>query len=55
MGHLKGVLSLADIAQRAAKDAKGKAGARQVSFADVGESFAAVTTPRRLELAAVAS
>ncbi|HEX9725291.1 MAG TPA: CBS domain-containing protein [Vicinamibacteria bacterium] len=54
-GHLRGVLSLADIAQRAAKDAKGKAGTRQVSFADVGETLAAVTTPRRLELVAAAS
>jgi CBS domain-containing protein len=54
-GHLRGILSLADMAQRAAKDAKGKAGTRQVSFADVGEIFAAVTTPRRLELASVAS
>jgi CBS domain-containing protein len=54
-GHLHGILSLADIAQRAAKDAKGKAGTRQVSFAEVGETFAAVTTPRRLELVAAAS
>ena len=54
-GHLRGVLSLADIAQRAAKDAKGKAGTRQVSFAEVGETLAAVTTPRRLELVAAAS
>jgi len=54
-GHLRGILSLADIAQRAAKDAKGKAGTRQVSFAEVGETLAAVTTPRRLELVAAAS
>jgi CBS domain-containing protein len=54
-GRLCGILSLADIAQRAAKEAKGKAGTRQVGFAEVGETFAAVTTPRRLELAAVAS
>lgn len=54
-GHLRGILSLADIAQRAAKDAKGKAGTKQVGFAEVGETFAAVTTPRRLELAAAAS
>jgi CBS domain-containing protein len=54
-GHLRGVLSLADIAQRAAKDAKGKAGTRQVGFAEVGETLAAVTSPRRLELAAAAS
>jgi hypothetical protein len=52
---LRGILSLADIAQRAAKDAKGKSGTRQVGFAEVGETFAAVTTPRRLELAAAAS
>jgi CBS-domain-containing membrane protein len=54
-GHLRGILSLADIAQRAAKDAKGKAGTRQVSFAEVGETLAAVTRPRRLELVAAAS
>jgi CBS-domain-containing membrane protein len=54
-GRLRGILSLADIAQRPAKDAKGKAGTRQVGFAEVGETFAAVTTPRRLELAAAAS
>ena len=54
-GRLRGVLSLADIAQRAAKEAKGKAGSRQVSFAEVGETLAAVTTPRRLELQAAAS
>jgi hypothetical protein len=54
-GRLCGILSLADIAQRAAKDAKGKAGTKQVGFAEVGETFAAVTTPRRLELAAAAS
>jgi len=55
LGHLRGILSLADIAQRAAKEAKGKAGARQVGFADVGETLAAVTAPRRLELVAAAS
>ena len=54
-GLLRGILSLADIAQRAAKDAKGKAGTRQVSFAEVGESYAAVTTPHRHELVTVAS
>lgn len=54
-GHLRGILSLADIAQRAAKDAKSKAGTREATFAEVGETLAAVTTPRRLELAAAAS
>lgn len=54
-GHLSGILSLADIAQRAAKDAKRKAGTKPVSFAEVGETLAAVTTPRRVEIAAVAS
>lgn len=53
-GRLRGVVSLADIAQRAAKDAKGKAGARQVGFAEVGETLAAVTAPRRPELAVAA-
>lgn len=53
-GRLRGILSLADIAQRAARDAKGKAGARQVSFAEVGETLSAVTAPRRPELAAAA-
>ena len=54
-GHLRGILALADIAQRAAREAKGKAGTRQVSFGEAGETLAAVTTPRRLELTAVAS
>jgi len=54
-GHLRGILSLADIAQRAAKEAKAKAGTRQVSFAEVGETLAAVTAPRRLELVSAAS
>jgi CBS-domain-containing membrane protein len=54
-GHLQGILSLADIAQRAAKDAKRKTGTKQVSYAEVGETLAAATTPRRLELAAAAS
>jgi CBS domain-containing protein len=50
-GRLRGMLSLADIAQEASKEARGKA-ARQVSFAEVGETLAAVTAPRRLEVAA---
>jgi CBS-domain-containing membrane protein len=54
-GHLRGIVSLADMAQRAAKDAKAKAGTRQVSFAEVGETLGAVTAPRRVELAAAAS
>jgi len=54
-GHLCGILSLADIAQRAAREAKGKAGTKQISFSEVGETLAAVSTPRRMELAAVAS
>lgn len=54
-GHLRGVVSLADIAQRAAKDAKKKSGAKQVEFAEVGETLAAITTPRRIEMAAAAS
>jgi CBS domain-containing protein len=54
-GHLRGMLTLADIAQRAAGGAKGKAAARQVSFAEVGETLAAITAPRRRELAAAAS
>jgi CBS-domain-containing membrane protein len=54
-GRLRGFLSLADIAQRATKDAKGKASAKQVSYAEVGETVAAVTRPRRQELAAAAS
>jgi CBS domain-containing protein len=53
--HLHGILSLADIAQRAAKDVKRKPGTKHVSFAEVGETLAAVTAPRRLELAAAAS
>lgn len=54
-GHLKGILSLADIAQRAAKDAKRKTGTKEVSLGEVGETLAAVTNPRRMELAAAAS
>lgn len=54
-GHLVGIVSLADIAQRAAKDAKGKPGTRKATFEEVGETFAAVTTPRGLELFAAAS
>lgn len=54
-GHLRGILSLADIAQRAARGAKAKPGAKQVNFAEVGETLAAVTAPRRMELAAAAS
>jgi CBS domain-containing protein len=54
-GRLKGIVSLADIAQRAAKDAKRKTGTKEVSFAEVGETLAAVSAPRRVELAAAAS
>jgi predicted transcriptional regulator len=54
-GRLQGIVSLADIAQRAAKDAKRKSGAKQVDFSEVGETLAAVTAPRRLEVAAAAS
>jgi CBS-domain-containing membrane protein len=50
-GRLRGILSLADIAQRAASG-KGKAGTKPVSFTEVGETFAAVTRPRGLGLAA---
>jgi CBS-domain-containing membrane protein len=52
-GRLRGILSLADVAQRAASG-KGKAGTKPVpvSFTEVGETFAGVTRPRRLGLAA---
>ena len=51
-GYLRGILSLADIAQHAGKEARPKAGTKGVSFEEVGETFAAVTKPRRLQLAA---
>lgn len=54
-GRLQGIVSLADIAQRAAKNQKRKSGAKQVGFAEVGETLAGVTSPRRVELAAAAS
>jgi CBS domain-containing protein len=55
-GRLRGILSLADIAQVAAREGKANAvPGKKVSFAEVGATLAAVTAPRRRELAAVAS
>lgn len=54
-GHLRGIVSLADIAQRATKNAKKKGATKQVDFSEVGQTLAAITTPRRVEVAAAAS
>jgi len=54
-GHLKGILSLSDIAREAAREARDRPKQIEVSYTDVAETLGAINVPRSTHAEAKAS